>query len=116
MDLTSLEVTPSITEKTESVTKLPNGEGLESSSVGSAKSRRPCADETDCSSVNEGTAQSLIHSFNNVTLDVKSGFLKNLKTTRASSHAQYKPETWMLPQQEGIMTQLNLAIVSQQFG
>lgn len=31
---------------------------------------------------------------------------------KAASHARYKPEKWMFLEQEGILSQLNLAIVS----
>ncbi|XP_019055580.1 PREDICTED: elongation factor 1-alpha isoform X2 [Nelumbo nucifera] len=92
--------------------KMPNVKSIEGSSVSLPKGSQFHADESICSSVNEEKPQSLASSFTDVTLSEKSGSSKTVNSKRATSHAEYKPEKWMLPEQnEGILTQLNLAIV-----
>lgn len=56
--------------------------------------------------------QILSSNLNNMSLNVKSENLKNVKVERGTSRSQYKPEKWMLDQLEERLSQLNLAIVS----
>ncbi|XWS17932.1 hypothetical protein CRYUN_Cryun33cG0110200 [Craigia yunnanensis] len=64
------------------------------------------------SSGNGGEAHSLTSNLKNMSLAAKSGHSNDTNPVRANSHAQYKPEKWMLPEKaEDSLTQLNLAIV-----
>ncbi|GAB2276845.1 hypothetical protein Dimus_011556 [Dionaea muscipula] len=59
---------------------------------------------------NGGKAESIISNLENVSVNSRSS--NHATPGNASSHVQYKPEKWMLPkEQEGAMTQLNLAVV-----
>ncbi|KAJ4959555.1 hypothetical protein NE237_026666 [Protea cynaroides] len=100
-----------ITEKNGSITTVPSTRRQESSSVSLANGRQPPADESRYT-VREDNSQSLTSSSSKSTSEVNSGSSSNINTRRAASHAQYKPEAWMLSDnKEGSKSQLNLAIV-----
>ncbi|KAJ7968820.1 Elongation factor 1-alpha [Quillaja saponaria] len=70
---------------------------------------RDSVHEINPSSNKESKPQNLASNFNNIALNARSG---SNKAKGASLHKSYKPEKWMLPQQDGdTLTQLNLAIV-----
>ncbi|XP_072995549.1 uncharacterized protein [Typha latifolia] len=56
----------------------------------------------------EYAAQNLADDLHNLKLDKNP---KNNKNRKANQNLQYKPEKWMLSDQEGMLSQLNLAIV-----
>ncbi|OVA18984.1 Elongation factor [Macleaya cordata] len=112
VELASSRASSSIIGKKEKVNVLPSMNTLETSSALVPEAGQPSADDRNCSSVNEDKLQSLTSGFNKVKMGADSGCTQNrTNTTKASLRSQYKPETWMLPDQEGILTQLNLAIV-----
>ncbi|KAI3412915.1 uncharacterized protein J3R85_016738 [Psidium guajava] len=56
--------------------------------------------------------QSLAHSLDSVSINVRGVYSNSYGTGKAASPGQYKPEKWMLPEAEdGLLSQLNLAIV-----
>ncbi|XP_077220592.1 uncharacterized protein LOC143854478 isoform X2 [Tasmannia lanceolata] len=92
---------------------VSNAKRLESSSALLRKADQPNKDENNYSAVNEDQPQHLTSSLHNLNLDTNTGSSKSFRNNRkGASHALYKPETWMLPDQEKEnLSQLNLAIV-----
>ncbi|XP_043709762.1 HBS1-like protein isoform X4 [Telopea speciosissima] len=100
----------SITEKNRSVTAVPRSGRQESSSVPLANGRRIPANESR-STFSEDNSHSLTNSLS-ITVEVNSEGSRNVNNRRAVSPSQYKPEAWMLSDnEEGSKNQLNLAIV-----
>uniref|UniRef100_A0A5B7BMG6 Putative HBS1-like protein isoform X4 n=1 Tax=Davidia involucrata TaxID=16924 RepID=A0A5B7BMG6_DAVIN len=110
--LSSSYVPSSIREKKFAVELQSSVKRSDSSSASISGSGHDNVEETDYSSVNGSKPQSSISSLNNMSLNVKPGYSKNVNDRKVISHAQYKPEKWMLPDQaEDRLAQLNLAIV-----
>ncbi|XP_059623611.1 uncharacterized protein LOC132266673 isoform X2 [Cornus florida] len=107
----SLDVPSSNIEKNTAIKCQSHAKESDSSSSSMSQSRNASVEETS-SSVNGHGPQSLSSSLDNMSLNFKSEYSKNVNAGRAISYSQYKPEKWMLPDQaEDILTQLNLAIV-----
>ncbi|KAI7998004.1 HBS1-like protein [Camellia lanceoleosa] len=99
---------PSVTEKKIAVELRSDAKSFDTSSAFISDNRHGSIGEDTHSLSNEVQSRSLSSSLNTV----KSGSSKNVSARRAASHAQYKPEKWMLPDHaEDRLTQLNLAIV-----
>lgn len=65
-------------------------------------------------SMDEIKPQSLVRSLESVSVNDRGRNSNSYGTGKATSQGQYKPEKWMLPEAEdGLLSQLNLAIVSQ---
>lgn len=112
--LSSSDITSSVTEKKTAVGLPSNGKRFASSSALMSEDSYSCVGENASSLSNGVQQQSLSTSLNNISLNVKPGSSKNVNAGRAISNAHYKPEKWMLPEPvEDRLTQLNLAIVSQ---
>ncbi|XP_058097737.1 uncharacterized protein LOC131242843 isoform X2 [Magnolia sinica] len=110
----TLQLPPSkVSSSTSEMKILPNDKMRGSSSALSTKARQPNQDESTGSAVNEDKPQALMSNLRNLNLDRNTGSSKSsTNTRRPTSHAQYKPEKWMLPiQEEKTLTQLSLAIV-----
>ncbi|XP_028064468.1 HBS1-like protein isoform X2 [Camellia sinensis] len=106
--LSSSDVPSSVTEKKIAVELRSDAKSFDTSSAFISDNRHGSIGEDTHSLSNEVQSQSLSSSLNTV----KSGSSKNVSARRAVSHAQYKPEKWMLPDHaEDRLTQLNLAIV-----
>lgn len=64
-------------------------------------------------SMDEIKPQSLVRSLDSVSINNRGGYSNSYGTQKAASQGLYKPESWMLPEPEdGLLSQLNLAIVS----
>ncbi|XP_042517995.1 elongation factor 1-alpha isoform X2 [Macadamia integrifolia] len=99
----------SITEKNGSVRTVPITGRQEYSSPLASGRQLPANETTRTSS--EDNLHSLTNSLS-MNLEVNSERSRNVTTRRAASPAQYKPEAWMLSDnEEGSKNQLNLAIV-----
>ncbi|KAA8520743.1 hypothetical protein F0562_014985 [Nyssa sinensis] len=110
--LSSSDVPSSIKEKKVAVELQSGVKRSNSSSVSMSGSRHDNMKEIDHSSVNGSEPQSLNSSLNNMSLNVRPGYSENVNGGKVMSHAQYKPEKWMLADlAEDRLTQLNLAIV-----
>ena len=69
------------------------------------------------SSINGGKSLGLTSNLNDMSLSDKSGNSNKDSAKRPKSSARYQPDKWMLPDKsENALTQLNLAIVSWNFG
>ncbi|KAI7997304.1 HBS1-like protein [Camellia lanceoleosa] len=105
--LSSSDVPLSVTEKKIAVELRSDAKSFDTSSAFISDNRHGSIGEDTHSLSNEVQSRSLSSSLNTV----KSGSSKNVSARRAVSHAQYKPEKWMLPDHaEDRLTQLNLAI------
>ncbi|XP_019709511.1 uncharacterized protein [Elaeis guineensis] len=107
--LGSTKASSNITGKKEIVNLLPDNEVSNSSSASSSKDNHIDASESSNSIDYEDAPQIIADDLHRLKLDKKS---KDSRSKKANKNAQYKPEKWMLSdQEEGIISQLNLAIV-----
>ncbi|KAL3512234.1 hypothetical protein ACH5RR_024951 [Cinchona calisaya] len=87
-------------------------EESDSSSASTSKGRHIDAKEKDSSLEIKGKPQSISSDMTKMSLSSKSGNTKKVNEARAPSSSPFKPEKWMLPDQdEDKLCQLNLAIV-----
>lgn len=92
------------------VNLLPDNEVSNSSSVSSSKDNHIDVSESSNSRDHEDAPQIITDDLQRLKLDKKS---KDNRSKKANRNVQYKPEKWMLSdQEEGISSQLNLAVVS----
>ncbi|RZC86741.1 hypothetical protein C5167_030091 [Papaver somniferum] len=101
-----------ISEKKEKVNQLPSKNKLKAPSASVPEVGQPSSYGRNGSSLDDDNLQTLNNSFNKVKMSAGSGSSQNrVSTQKAKSVSPYKPEKWMLPEQDGKLTQLNLAIV-----
>ncbi|XP_034681216.1 HBS1-like protein isoform X3 [Vitis riparia] len=90
-----------------------SAKGSDSSSMLMPKGRNNNKDESNISSIDKNKRQSISGNLlSSMTLNVKSEYSKSSSAGKSVSDVHYKPEKWMIPDQENdVLTQLNLAIV-----
>ncbi|XP_002268387.1 uncharacterized protein LOC100262342 isoform X3 [Vitis vinifera] len=90
-----------------------SAKGSDSSSMLMPKGRNNSKDESNISSIDKNKRQSISGNLlSSMTLNVKSEHSKSSSAGKSVSDVHYKPEKWMIPDQENdVLTQLNLAIV-----
>ncbi|KAF9614095.1 hypothetical protein IFM89_015357 [Coptis chinensis] len=92
--------------------KLSSDKELGSSSVQLESVEQPTIRESISSFTIGAKSENSVCSLVKENLDLGSGHSKDYLTTGAAAlRSQYKPETWILANQEGVLPQLNLAIV-----
>ncbi|XP_038971060.1 HBS1-like protein isoform X3 [Phoenix dactylifera] len=107
--LGSTKASSNITGKKEIVNLLPVNEVSNSSSASSSKDNHIDVSESSNSRDYEDAPQIIADDLHRLKLDKNS---KDNRSKKASRNVQYKPEKWMLSDQEqGISSQLNLAVV-----
>ncbi|RZC47980.1 hypothetical protein C5167_040940 [Papaver somniferum] len=112
VELSSSRASSGISEKKEKVNQLPRKNKLKAPSAGVPEVGQPSSYGRNGSSLDDDNLQTLNNSFNKVKMSADSGSSQNrISTQKAKSVSPYKPEKWMLPDQDGKLTQLNLAIV-----
>ncbi|KAG1361231.1 HBS1-like protein [Cocos nucifera] len=107
--LGSTKASSNIIGKKEIVNLLPDNEISNSSSASSSKDNHIDVRESSNSRDHGDAPQIIADDLHRLKLDKKSN---NNKSKKAHRNVQYKPEKWMLSdQEEGTLSQLNLAVV-----